>query len=149
MYFEDLEVGRRWRTPGRTLTEGEIVGFAATYDAQRLHVDAEWAAAGPFQGLIASGFQTAAVAWSLWLRMGVYEGTGRGGIGLDELRWTAPVRPGDTLHADVEVVDRSAVPKRGRGRVVLAFTVANQRGEVVLEFRTIGLLASRAQDPSA
>ena len=152
LHFEDFETGRRWHTGGRTVTEAEIVGFAAVHDAQRLHLDAAWAAQGPFRGLIASGFQTLALAWSLWLRTGALEDTGRGGIGIDELRWTAPLRPGDTISDLVEVVDRSSVAKRGRGRVVLAHTVSNQRGEVILTFHSICLVASAAEQggqPSA
>jgi 3-hydroxybutyryl-CoA dehydratase len=72
----------------------------------------------------------------------------RGGIGLDEVRWTAPVRPGDTLRAEVEVIARSEAPRRGRGRVVFGFTVRNQRGETVLTFRALSLVASRAAQGS-
>lgn len=145
MYFEDAAIGRRFRTPGRTVTEAEIVAFAGSYDAQSLHLDAEWAATGPFGGLIASGFHTLCLAWSLWLRTGALEGTSWGGIGMDEVRWTKPVRPGDTLTSEVEIVDRSVVPKRGRGRVVLQHTVRNQHGEVVLTFRALALIASRGE----
>lgn len=82
----------------------------------------------------------------MWLRLSVFGESSRGGIGIDELRWTAPVRPGDTIRAEVEVVEKSAAPRRGRGRAVLAFTVRNQRGETVLTFRTLSLVASREGD---
>ncbi len=146
LYFEEFTPGRRWTTPGRTLHEAEIGGFAASYDAQDLHLDAMAAARGPFGGLIASGFHTLAVSWALWLRMGALEGSGRGGIGLDEVRWHLPVRPGDTLRAEVEVLERSLHPSRGRGRVVLGHTVRNHREETVLSYRSLGLVAT---DPAA
>ncbi len=141
--FEDLEPGLRWTTPGRTLTEAEICGFAQAFDPQALHLDAEWAREGPFGGIIASGFHTVALAWALWIRTGAFGAGSAGGIGIDELRWTAPVRPGDTIRAEVEVAERSAAPRRGRGRVVLRFTVRNQRGEAVLTFRALSLVAAR------
>jgi acyl dehydratase len=144
LYFEDMEIGRRWRTPGRTVTLGELVEFAARYDPQPLHLDAEWAARGPFGGLIASGVHTVALAWSMWVQTGFCGDLNRGGIGYDELRWTVPVRPGDTLRSEVEVVDRAPAPRKGRGWVVMRHTVTNQRGEVVCTFRSIGLVASRA-----
>ncbi len=144
MHFEELAVGQRWQTPGRTLTEAEIAAFAQAYDPQPLHLDAAWAAEeGPFGGIIASGFHTLSLAWSLWVRLGVFRETGRAGIGIDELRWTAPVRPGDTIRGETVVLECSAAPRHGRGRVVLQHTFRNQRAEVVLTFRTQSLVASR------
>ena len=140
-----MEIGRWWQTPGRTISEAEIFAFAGTYDPQSLHLDAEWAENGPYGGLIASGFHTLCLVWALWLRVGVLAGTSHGGIGLDELRWTAPVRPGDTLSGRVEVVDRTTNPRKGRGRVVFQHTISNQRDEIVLTFRTLALVAVRPQ----
>jgi len=145
LYFEDLQVGLCWQTSGRTVSEAEILAFAAVYDPQPLHLDRPWAESGPFGGLIASGLHTLALAWSQWLLLGVLADSSRGGIGIDELRWTAPVRPGDTLRSHVEVVDRSTAPRKGRGRVVFQHTVRNDRDEVVLTFRTLALVAARPE----
>ncbi len=142
MWFEELRVGQRWVSPGRTLTASEIHDFAIRYDAQYLHIDAEAAAAGPFGGIIASGFHTLAVAWALFLQTGAIAESSRGGIGLDEVRWLLPVQPGDTLRVETEIVEVGAA-KRGRGRFVMAHTARNQRGEAVLTYRTLGLLAAR------
>lgn len=142
MWFEDFTPGRRWVSPGRTFNIGEIQDFALRYDGQYLHLDAEAAAAGPFGGLIASGFHTLAVVWSLFLQTGAIGEASRGGVGIDELRWLLPVRPGDTLRVETEVVELGT-PKRGRGRIVLAHTARNQHGEPVLTCRTIGLVATR------
>ncbi len=142
MWFEELRVGQRWESPGRTLTPGEVHDFAVRYDAQYLHIDAEAAAAGPFGGVIASGFHTLAVAWSLVLLTGAIGEGSRGGIGLDEVRWLLPVRPGDTLRVETEVRE-IGTPRAGRGRFVMAHTARNQRGEAVLSFRTLGLMATR------
>ena len=67
-----MEPGRRWRTAGRTVLAAEISAFAQAYDPQALHLDAEWAGAGPFGGLIASGFQTLALVWALWVQTGAF-----------------------------------------------------------------------------
>ncbi len=141
-WFEDLRVGQRWLSPGRTLTADEIHDFAVRYDAQFLHIDAEAAAAGPFGGIIASGFHTLAVAWALFLQTGAMGESSRGGIGMDEVRWLLPVRPGDTLRVETEVAELGT-PRRGRSRIVLAHAVRNQRGETVLTYRTLGLIATR------
>jgi acyl dehydratase len=142
LWFEDFAVGQRWTSPGRTLNLGEIQDFALRFDAQYLHVDEPAATAGPFGGIIASGFHTLAVAWSLFLQTGVIGEASRGGIGMDEVRWLRPVRPGDTLRVETEVVELGQV-KRGRGRVVMAHTARNQQGEAVLTYRTLGLIAAR------
>lgn len=146
LFFEDLDVGLCWDTDAHTVTEVELRAFASAYDPQSLHLDADRARQGPFGGLIASGFHTLALAWSLWVRLGIWGEQSHGGIGLDELRWWRPVRPGDTLRGRVGVIDRAAAARRGRGRVVLEHTVTNQRGETVLTFRTLCLVAARS-DP--
>jgi acyl dehydratase len=142
MWFEDFAVGQSWLSPARTLGLAEIQDFALRYDAQFLHINDPAAAAGPFHGIIASGFHTVAVAWSLFLQTGVIGESSHGGIGMDEVRWLLPVRPGDTLRVETEIVEMGQV-RRGRGRVVFAHTARNQRGEAVLTYRTLGLVASR------
>jgi acyl dehydratase len=98
---------------------------------------------GPFQGIIASGFHTLDVVWALWLRTGALGDASQGGLGIDALRWLRPVRPGDTVRARVEVLERLTREGSGRGRVVLGFSVRNQEGEEVLTFRTLCLVARR------
>jgi acyl dehydratase len=144
MWLEDLRVGQRWVSPGRTLTAAEIHDFATRYDAQFLHIDAEAAAAGPFGGVIASGFHTLAVAWSLFLQTGALGEGSRGGIGVDEVRWLLPVRPGDTLRVETEILELGT-PKGQprRGRIVMTHTARNQHGQVVLTYRALGLIAAR------
>ena len=142
MWFEDCAVGQRWVSSGRTLGLGEIQDFAIRYDAQYLHVDEPAATAGPYGGIIASGFHTLAVAWSLYLQTGALGEGSQGGIGMDEVRWLLPVRPGDTLRVQTEIVEVGTL-RKGRGRVVFAHTARNQNGEAVLTYRTLGLVAAR------
>ncbi len=95
-WFEEFAVGDTLTTRGATLTESQIVDFALTYDPQQMHINKAAAEAGMFGGLIASGFQTLALSFRLFLETGVIERSNIVGPGLDEVRWLAPVKPGDT-----------------------------------------------------
>ena len=132
-YFEDFTVGERFRSRGVTFTESSIIDFAFKYDPQSFHMDTEAAAESPFGGLIASGFQTLAQTFRVWLDEGVLAKCSIGAPGIDELRWLAPVRPGDTLHMRAEVVEiRPSSSKADRGIVRIAYAAVNQRGETVM-----------------
>jgi len=144
LYFEDFTVGRVFRSPGCTLTEAEIVSFALTYDPQPFHIDMEAARETPYGGLIASGFQTLALGFRLFYQTGAIAACSLGGSGVDELRWTAPVRPGDTLRVEVEVIEqRPSQSRPGRGRVRMAYRMQNQRGEGVANWIADHILAKR------
>ena len=131
-YFDDFEVGERFRSQGVTLTEADIVNFALAYDPQPFHIDREAAAASPFGGLIASGLHTFAMGWRMFLQEGLLRHCSLGSPGLDELRWTAPVRPGDTLHTEAEVVEKKpSNSKPDRGTLRVAYKIVNQRQETV------------------
>ena len=144
LYFEDFTVGRVFRSPGCTLTEAEIVSFALTYDPQPFHIDKEAASDTPFGGLIASGFQTLALGFRLFYQTGAIAHCSLGGAGVDELRWLAPVRPGDTLKVDVEVLEQRASESRpDRGRIRMKYRLRNQRGEDVSSWIALHILARR------
>lgn len=131
LYFEDFTPGRRFECEPAVLEADEITEFARNYDPQPFHTDPETAKDTVFGGLIASGFQTVALATGQFIRTGALDAAGLGGPGMDEIRWTAPVRPGDSLRTSVEV--REARPTRSdptRGVVRFAFTVANDAGTV-------------------
>ncbi len=143
LYFEDFHIGRQFATEPVSLSEQEIVAFAEKYDPQPIHIDQAAAERSIYGGLIASGFQTIAVAAGQWLRTGLQEGTGMGGPGLREIRWLAPVRPGDVLHTTVEVADaRASRSKPDRGIVQFAYTMRND-SEVVATFSAIILVRRR------
>lgn len=140
-FLDDLTPGQRFTTPGLTLTEAEIIDFAWRYDPQPFHLDANAAANSPYGGLIASGFQSLAICFRLFIQSGVLAESSLGSPGIDELRWLAPVRPGDTLHSEIEVQEvRPSSSKPGRGMARLKYQAVNQRGEAVLSFIVIHLL---------
>lgn len=145
-WFEDFHVGDRFESRGASLTESQIIDFAFAYDPQHMHVDIASAEAGPFGGLIASGFQTLALSFRLFYDLGLLNRSNIVGPGLDEVRWIAPVRPGDTIRTIVEVLEtRPSRSRPDRGSVRLGFTVLNQNGETVLTYQAMTILRRRAK----
>jgi acyl dehydratase len=143
-FLDDLAAGDKFVTGGVTLTESGIIGFALTYDPQPFHLDAAAAAESIYGGLIASGFQVVALAFRLFIQSGMLAGSSMGSPGIDELRWFAPARPGDTLHAEVEVL--AVTPSKSkvdRGIARLRYTMLNQRREAVSSFIVNHLLLRR------
>ena len=142
-WFEDFTVGDVVDTRGVTITESQILDFALVYDPQPFHIDSEAAAAWPFGGLIASGFQTLGISFRLGLATGVFDGTSLGGGVMDEVRWLRPVRPGDTLRVRFELVQVRSSRRGDRGTVRCAYTTSNQRGEQVLTFTIDHIVVAR------
>ena len=143
-YLEDYTVGRTIETEPVRLDEDEITWFANQYDPQPFHTDAELAKSTVFDGLIASGFQTVAIATGQFIRTGAVDGTGLGGPGMDIIRWVAPVRPGDTLSTDVRVIEaRATKSDPARGVVRLGFSVSTEAG-VVATFEAVVFVKARA-----
>lgn len=143
-WFEEFRAGDRFETRGITLTDAQIVDFALTYDPQQMHVNAAEAEAGPFGGLIASGFQTLALSFRLFYDLGLMAKSNIVGPGMDEVRWTAPVKPGDTIRTVVEVIEaRESRSKPDRGTVRFQFTVHNQRDETVMTYQAITIIRKR------
>ena len=141
-YFDDFQVGERFRSQGVTLTEADIINFALAYDPQPFHIDREAAANSPFGGLIASGLHTFAMGWRMFLQEGLLRHCSLGSPGLDELRWTAPVRPGDTLYTEAEVMEkRPSTSKPDRGTLRMAYKIVNQRHETVLTMTIIHIVS--------
>lgn len=137
-YFDDFEIGERFVSRGVTISEPQILDFALTYDPQPFHIDRRAAEGGPFAGLSASGFQTLALSFRLFYDANVINGCSLGSPGLDELRWTRPVRPGDTLHVEAEVMQkRASKSKPDRGILHMAYETKNQDGETVMTFTAI------------
>lgn len=132
-YLEDLAVGERKRTEALEVTEAESIAFALRYDPQPMHTGVALAKPGLLGGgLIVSGWYTAAIVMRLTVDAQPLGGTPLVGIGVDEMRWPKPVRPGDTIHAETEILSISpsrSKPDFGIARVKI--TAHNQRNEVV------------------
>ncbi len=139
-YFEDFALGERFTTRGCTISEAQILDFAFHYDPQPFHLDKLAAEDWPYGGLIASGFQTLLISFRLWYAEGVINAASLGSPGMDELRWSAPVRPGDTLHVEAEVIEvRPSRSKPDRGTVIIAYAVKNQAQATVMTYRVTHL----------
>jgi acyl dehydratase len=133
LYFEDFKAGDRFESARLTVSEALIVEFGRFYDAQVFHTDPEAAKTTVYGGLIASGLQTIALTFKLFLETGTIAASSLGSPGLDEIRWRAPVRPGDTLHVVAEVLEtRASSSKADRGIVCVLYTTRNQQGDAVM-----------------
>ena len=143
-YFDELKESERFVTGEWTLDEAEIVAFARAFDPQPIHVDRAGAADGPYDGLIASGFQTMALGFRLFYELGVINQACIGGPGIDNVRFHMPARPGDTIHAIATVAEtRPSRSKPDRGYVRMAYDVRNQRNDSVLSYEIVHILMRR------
>ncbi len=105
-YYEDIEVGDTMEFGSYEVTQDEIIEFAEEFDPQPFHVDPEAAEETWFGGLIASGWHTAAMTMRMLVDNYISESGAMGAVGVDDLRWPAPVRPGDRLHVEGEILDK-------------------------------------------
>ena len=143
-YFEDYLPGAVFEYGDIAVTEAEIIDFARRYDPQAMHVDPEAAAHGNFGGLIASGWQTATIMMRLFVDGFLSKVASLGSPGLDELRWTRPVRPGDLLRIRVTVLEATRSRSRpDRGMVRTLVEVLNQNREIVMSLKPMNLLRCR------
>ena len=143
-YYEDYTVGEVVRGLGYTFSEAAIVTWALEYDPQPFHLDREAAAQSPYGGLIASGWQVGSISFRLLVQAGLLGEASLGSPGIDELRWRLPVRPGDTIRPEAEVLEmRVSSSKPDRGLVTIGTRVRNQKDEIVLTMRAVQLVKRR------
>jgi acyl dehydratase len=144
-YWEDFQIGEVTELGPVDVPEEELLAFARRYDPQPFHIDAEAARTGPFGGLIASGWHTTAIFMGMFVRGVLLDAASMGSPGVEEIRWTVPVRPGDRLTARVTIVDsRPSETNPRRGTVITANEVFNQHGELVMTLKARGFFARRA-----
>jgi acyl dehydratase len=145
-YLEDFQVGERWVSAPTPITEAEIVAYGLANDPQPIHTDPEWAKTGPFGGLIASGWQIAALSMRLFVQSGGYGKTPVIGMGIDELRWRKPVRSGDVLTVEREIVEvMLSTTHADRGTIRTRVSVRNQSGDLVMTLSTLGRVPARLE----
>jgi len=147
-YFEDYVAGSVHEFGRIAVDEREVIEFASRYDPQPFHTDPLAARRSPFGGLIASGWHTAGLMMRLVVEHYLSRVASLASPGVDELRWTQPVRPGDTLSVRATVLEaRRSRSKPDRGIVHTRFEVLNQRGEVVMSVKAMNML--RAREPES
>jgi acyl dehydratase len=143
LHFEDFEPGQVHELGSHAVSESEIVAFAREWDPQPFHTDPEAAKESVFGGLIASGWHTGA----MWMRMYVDTMLGsaaRGSPGIEELRWLAPVRPGDTLSGRLTVLETTPSATRpDRGTIRIRAEMMNQDGVTVMSMTSRGHFGRR------
>lgn len=142
-YFEEFQIGDQVTSAGRTVTEADIVSFAAlSGDYNQIHTDAEFARSTPFGQRVAHGLLVLSIATGQAAQLGFIEGTV---IAFRELEWkfSLPVYIGDTVHLEAEVVERKPYARLGGGAVILKVSVLNQNSQVVARGVWNALIASK------
>jgi acyl dehydratase len=137
-YLDDMVVGESWEGEPFTITEAEIIAFAAQFDPQPMHMDKAAAEAGRFGGLIASGWHVCSRVMREYVDVAYFGATPMLGISIDDLRWLRPVRPGDALTVRREVLAVTPSQSRpDRGTLKTKTWVSNQDGDVVMTFENL------------
>lgn len=144
LFLDDFRIGMTFETPGRTVTETDVVNFAAlSGDYNPLHTNEEFAKKGRFGKRIAHGVLTLAILTGLWDKIGIISGSVEAFYGIDGLKFTHPVFFGDTIHAVITVQDKQE--REDNGMISLSNELTNQRGESVLVCNT-KLIISRKKN---
>ena len=142
-WFDDLQLGMRFESGEVTVSKEDILRFAREFDPQPFHLDEEAAKDTILGGLAASGWHTAAIAMKLATTCRPFGPHPLFGAGVDELRWMKPVRPGDTLHLEGEVVELTPSRTKPQGIARIKWTAHNQHGEAVYTFNPIAIVPRR------
>lgn len=144
MYLEDFVVGQVYELGSVEVTEEEIIEFATRFDPQPFHVDLEAAKASMFGGLIASGWHTCSLFMRLMVDGFIKDAASLGSPGMDEIRWLAPVRPGDRLTGTITVEDvQFSTSKPERGTIYIRSEMTNQDGVVAMRMLGRGMYLRR------
>ena len=131
-YLEDFMAGQTFASGRLRVEQDRLKAFAAEFDPQPFHLDEEAARATLFRGLAASGWHTAAITMRLLVESELKPAGGIVGAGFDELKWPQPVRPGDELHVESEVLEVRPLKSRpDQGVIKVRTTTLNQNGEAV------------------
>lgn len=137
-YFETLDIGQSDSFGEYEVIREDIVDFAQQYDPQSFHTDESVAAESMFGGLVASGWHTAAMTMRLLVDNYIADSRAQGATGVDELRWREPVRPGDVLSVETEIVDKEPWDDH-RGLVHVDIVTANDADDPVLTMTALVL----------
>ncbi len=137
-----MEIGEKYTSPGRTITETDIVRFAGlSGDYNPLHTDKEFAGKSIFKQRIAHGALTFSVMTGLWDQLGLLRETVIAFYGVDKMRFIKPVHINDTIHLEMEVIKKQ--DKGKNGLVTLSNEVINQKNEIVMVCQTVLLMKKK------
>ena len=144
LWFEEFEVGQRIITPGRTLSESDIISFAGlSGDYNQIHTDAEFSSKTPYGKRVAHGLLGLSIASGLAMRTGVLEGTVIAFREINNWKFSLPVFIGDTIHAELTIVETKPIPRLGGGSLLIEIAVKNQRDEVTMKGTWTALVANK------
>lgn len=139
MKFDDITVGKIYKTKSYKVTIEKIIQYAKEFDPQYLHLDEQKAKKGRFKGIISSGTHTLSISMKLWIECDVFGEDIIAGAGIKNVKFIKPVYPDDELHAFVEVIQKIEKTKEA-GMVDLMLTTYNQKDEKVLEAELSALI---------
>lgn len=139
MRFEEFHVGQQLRAGPVRIELADIIAFGKAFDPQRFHTDPDWARSSRWQGIIASGWHTCAIAMRLVCEGPLRDSESIGSPGIAYLKWPAPVRPGDELRLEVEVLEARRSKKSRLGVLQWRWKLLNQESHVVLDLEVTSL----------
>lgn len=146
LYFEEFQVGQRYSTAGRTVTEADIVAFAGlSGDYNQIHVDAEYSKNTAVGRRVAHGLLGLSMASGLAVQTGILEGTIILLREIKDWRFLKPVFIGDTLHVDLAVLETKSLSRIGAGIVLIELDVLNQNDETVMKGTWSALIATKPE----
>jgi acyl dehydratase len=146
-YFEDYTTGAIYEYGYLIVTEQDIVDYAEQFDPQPIHTDRVFAETGPFSGLIASGWHSAGLLMRLFADHYLSRVASLASPGVDELRWSVPLRPGDSLRLRTTITDtRPSRSKPDRGIVHTKAELLNQNDQCPISFQAMNILRRRNTD---
>jgi 3-hydroxybutyryl-CoA dehydratase len=147
LYFEEFEVGMRIVSPGRTITEADVVNFAGiSGDFNSIHTDAQYSESTFFGKRVAHGLLCLSVVSGLGVRTGILEGTVIAFREIGEWKFSQPVFIGDTIHVELEVVETKPMPRLGGGSLTLRAVAKNQEDTKVMSGTWIVLMQRRPEE---
>ena len=143
-FFEDYQEDTVIEMGPVYVKEDELIEFALRYDPQPMHIDPEAAKAGPYKGLIASGWHTCALVMGELVNNYFFPSSSLGSPGIDELQWLRPVRPGDRLKVRATILEtKRSRSKPDRGLVCTLVEALNQQQEKVVSFKALNFMLRR------
>lgn len=143
-FFDDFAVGDRFQSGSIEIHQEAILAFAELYDPQPFHTDPDYAQGTIFGGLIASGWQALSETFTKAVEGGFLKSGGLSSDGLEDLRWLKPVRPGDALHLEFDVLETTTIGlPDDRGRVLFDVSALNQSNEVVMSYKLRAIVRRR------